>query len=279
MKKIINIVLALCAAVATMHAAQPAMGWDIFEVGVQGGGTVMTGGKNFATEFGYTGGLNMNYRYLTQVADGVEMGPKIGLGASYNQARLRSLTDTWIHSSPSEKGITMVDTLHLRGKESLAQWQVELPVMLAMNVRGCVINIGVIPALSLQQQHLTQLDNPQVNTSFVDYDVVLPHTLVMRDDKARIHPQFRLMVGAEIGYEWSFKQQHRLGLQAFCRYDVLPMQPWSKDPFCEWQQNQLVVGSLTQVFADKLHSLDFGIRLYYAFASPHNYRRLGLYLR
>lgn len=277
MKRFAFIILLFTSLVA--YAAQPAMGWDMVEVGLQGGGTAMTGGKNFASELGYTAGLNIDYRFMTQVADGVELGPKIGLGASYGQARLRSLTDTWIHSSSSEKGITMVDTLHLRGKESLAQWQVELPVMFAMNVRGCVINIGVIPALSLQQQHLTQLDNPQVNTSFVDYDVVLPHTLVMRDDKARIQPQFHLMVGAEIGYEWSFNQQHRLGLQAFCRYDVLPMQPWSKEPFCAWQQNELVAGSLTEAFADELHSLDFGIRLYYAFASPHNYHRLGLHLR
>ncbi len=276
MRKIINIVFVLCAVVATMNAAQPAMGWDIFEVGVQGGGTVMTGGKNFASELGCTTGLNLDYRYLTQVADGVEMGPKIGLGASYNQAHLRSLTDTWTHPWISDKGINMVDTLHLQGKESLTQWQIELPVMMAMNIRGCVINVGVIPVLGIQQQHLTQLDNLQANTCIEIVDVAFPHTLVVREDKARIQPQFHLMVGAEIGYEWSFKQQHRLGVQAFCRYDVLPMQPWSKDPFCEWQQNELVVGSLTQVFADKLHSLDFGIRLYYAFASPHNYRRLGL---
>ncbi len=170
----------------------------------------------------------------------------------------------------------MVDTLNLKGWENIVQWRVEVPVMAAIRAKGCVVNVGLIPVVSISQERVTHFNNLEVHSLIEAADVTFSHTLALRQDMQRVQPQFQLLAAAEIGYEWRIQKHHRFGIQAYCRCDVLPEQPWSKNEFCTWEGSQLVAGSLTELCPGKLHLLDCGIRLYYAFATPHNYRRFGL---
>lgn len=237
---------------------------------------MMVGGQNLTPAADCAGGLELDYRLLLPVGKKVCLGPKVGLGALYRNTFLKCEQTAWSYQEVFPNGQTMVSSIDLTGAERTSQWQLEVPVMLALNAKGLVLNVGLIPILGLTQQHLTHLDHPLVTTLIEQTDAMFPGTLAVRDDPQRFHPQIGLLVGGEIGYEFVIGKAHRLGVQAYGRYNVLPEQPWSKDVFCERQEQQLVGGSLTQAFSDKLHYVDFGLRVYYTFAYPHHFRRLGL---
>ena len=257
-------------------AYEPYTGWDILDVAVRGGVTATVGGQDLQTGLGYMGGLDVDYRLMVPLKKGISIGPKVGLGATYKVVQTNCSTGEWVYSSVSEYNINQVDRLNLNGFEQFSQWQVEMPVMLALNMRGVVLNVGLIPSLWLTQQHNVHLDDLTVQSYLEQPDVRFTHSLVVRSDAQRIKPQFHLLAGLEIGYEWRIKERHWLGIQAYCRYDLMSMQAWSDNAFCAWEGSQLVAGSLTELYPDKLHCLGAGIRIYYAFASPHKYHRLGL---
>lgn len=277
MRRLIFILLSTVLSLFTrVMAYEPYTGWDILDVGVRGGVTATIGGQNLNMGAGYMGGLDVDYRLMVPLKKGISLGPKVGLGATYKVVQTNCSTGEWVYSSMSEYGIKQVDRLNLNGFEQFSQWQVELPVMLALNAHGFVLNVGVIPTLWLTQQHDMHLDDLTVQSYLEQPDVRFTHSLVVRSDAQRIKPQFHLLAGFEMGYEWRIKERCRLGVQTFCRYDLLSMQPWSNNAFCAWEGSQLVAGSLTELYPDKLHCLGAGIRVYYAFAFPHKYHRLGL---
>lgn len=297
MKRLAYILLLLSLSLSTQMSAQlkqkssvflPRKGWDLVEVGARGGMSHNTLVGPLKAQPGMSVGLDLVYRgqFLVRNMDQREsytpaperfyFGPLIGLGATYSTSSFTLADSTSIMPLVSPNGYKVVDTVRWAGRENYNKLQLEVPFMLAMSLYQVTFNVGVVGVCELIHWQEAVMDNPVVNMYIpvAKLSVDMPVTPMEKGPKTDI--KFHLYLAGQVGYEWQVAERHRIGLQACLRFDCFRMNSGSNEGIGQWQEGQLTMAPYTQSYKANIHYLDFGVRVYYAFAYEHKVSRLGL---
>ncbi len=297
MKRFTFILLSLSLSLFTEVSAQlrkqtsiflPRRGVDLFEVGVRGGVAYNAFAAPLTAQPGPSLGFDVAYRgqFLVQKRDKNHpdikpkerfyIGPLIGVGVTYHSSPFVMGDSVIVRPSVTPNGYAVVDTLNIAGRETISRLQVEVPLMMATTMDNVTFNIGLVGVCELLQKQTLSLSDPTCKT-FIPMAKLAVNTSILPMPMERtkdIH--FHLYASAQLGYEWKFGSRHRLGLQAFVRYDIFRMNTHPADGIGQWSDGRMTMTPYTNALTPNIHYLDAGIRLYYAFATPHRAYRLGL---
>ena len=298
MPRIIFILLLLSLSLSTEVSAQikntssiisPHRGVDILEVGVRGGVAHHTLAAPLVANAGYGVGLDVVYRGQfvprridvrdpnTILATRFSLGPLVGLGVTYASTSFTMGDSPMVRPSVTNNGYVVVDTFNLAGRENYAKIQLEVPVMFAMTIGGVVFNTGVVGACELWQKQEALLTTPTIKTYIPIARLTVDNPVIPMEEGPSMRVSFHLDFAAQIGYEWQLAERHRLGVQAFVRYDLFPMTSPKNDGVGQWSDGKMTMTYYTGSYKADIHYLDAGLRVYYAFTTPHRVVRLGLH--
>lgn len=291
--------LAFLASLSTPMSAQlrknssvflPKKGMDMCEVGIRSGMGYNVFTSPLKAEPGLSVGLDLVYRgqFLVQKMDKNNpdakhkerffIGPLVGLGVSVNSLPFVMGDSVIVRPSITPNGYKVVDTLNLAGKETWTKFQVEVPLMLAATMDNVTLNLGVVGVCELLEKQSLSLTYP-VSKKYIPWDeVTVEIPILPMEDRKMTEAHFHLYLSAQLGYEWKLKEknQHRIGLQAFARYDVFQMNTHPAEGIGLWSDGKMTMTPYTDALNNNIHYLEAGVRLYYAFAVPYRISRLGL---
>lgn len=296
MTRLLNILLSLLLAIPlsaqiknTSSVISPHKGVDILEVGVRGGVAHHTLTAPLVANAGYGVGLDVVYRgqFVTRkidvrdpntiLASRFSLGPLVGLGVTYASTSFSMGDSPMVCSSITNNGYRVVDTFNLAGHENYTKIQLEVPVMFAMTISGVVLDVGVVGAYELWQKQEALLTTPTVKIYIPKTGVTVDSPVLPMESEPTMRSSFHLNLAAQIGYEWKLAERHRLGVQAFVRYDLFPMTSPKNDGIGQWSDGKMTMTYYTGSYKADIHYLDAGLRVYYAFTTPHRVARLGLH--
>lgn len=106
--------------------------------------------------------------------------------------------------------------------------KLELPILVGMQAKGFVLNIGPKIGLPVWSQSKQSLSTPNVDAYYTAFDVHVVNELVTgKVDDTQLSqsfkndaPTFNLHLVAKLGYEWELKNNNALGLVACIDYNV-----------------------------------------------------------
>ena len=248
-------------------------------------------GENWSVTNAYTGGgmVDFRYAYYGEIGGSCFWGFTIGLGAGASSESLEG-TETDRFTNRDYDGSLMDYTVQSEFSQTTLYARTELSMMLAFYFGPVSLNIGprfVIPVATGATMKVTDLS---VSAYYRQYGVTvsnqkvigmldLPYSHKVQADR----PFGILLVGAELGYEWQVGRRSSVGLQAYADISVLnagsPLEP-SSEPMIDvspivnkWKPiPEIEVHSITNYVGD-LRSLEFGLRVYYAFSTQPQYNR------
>lgn len=299
MNRFAYILLLLSLTLSTTASAQlykksstflPKKGVDICEVGIRGGVGYNVFTSPLKAEPGPSVGLDLVYRgqFLAQKWNKNDfdvkpkerffIGPLVGLGVSVNSSPFVLGDSVIVRPSKTPNGYEVVDTLNLAGKETWTKFQVEVPLMLATTMDNVTFNLGVVGVCELLEKQSLSLTHPVSKMYIPMAKLVVESPILPMEDRKMKEARFHLYLSAQLGYEWKLKEkeQHRIGLQAFARYDVFRMNTHPAESIGLWSDGKMTMTPYTDALNNNIHYLEAGVRLYYAFAIPHRISRLGL---
>lgn len=296
MTRLLNILLSLLLAIPlsaqirnTSSLTSPHRGVDILEIGVRGGVAHHTLLAPLVANAGYGVGLDVAYRGQfeprridvrdpnTVLTSRFSLGPLVGLGITYASTSFTMGDNLMVRPSVTNNGYEVVDTFNLAGSENYAKIQLEVPVMFAMTIGGVVFNAGVVGACELWQKQEALLTTPTIKTYIPIAGLTVDNSVIPMESGPSMRCSFHLNLAAQIGYEWELAERHRLGVQAFVRYDLFPMTSPKNDGVGQWSDGKMTMTYYTGSYKADIHYLDAGLRVYYAFTTPHRVTRLGLH--
>lgn len=186
------------------------------------------------TSIGWTAGGDIAYTALWPIQKGFSMGIKTGVNTYCSSSKISDKIDdryTRIDYLGHEMAYTITgDVTH-----EMRDVRVGIPVMMAMEYKGFLCNLGiknVFPAAQLGQQ---DIDNLNIVAYYDDYAVPVQNELITglvpdaqlhrkTDERAAV---YTLGVSAELGYMGLVKGCHHLGFLIYVDYYPLYATPKS----------------------------------------------------
>ena len=267
----------------------PHKGFDMVEVGVRGAMAFSTLSGPLKAHPGIGVGLDVVYRGLFLVRevtyDGARgdqirrtyIGPMVGLGGTYSRSSFTMPDQMVSLPSVTSTGYEVTQTLNIAGSEQYHKLQLEVPLMVATSFNHFTLNAGLVGVAELAHWQQAELTYPQAITyiPYADLSVVMPVEQLPMTSSMDI--RLHLYAAVQLGYEWAVTDAHRIGVQAFFRYDMVRKNLHPQESVGQWTDGQFTMKPYTDVTSYRVHYGDVGIRLYYAFARVHRATRLGLY--
>ena len=298
MKRFASILLSLTLSLSLPLSAQtgrqssritPHKGFDMIEVGVRGSMSFNTLSGPLKAHPGVGGGLDVVYRGQFLVSettyDGaradqirrIYVGPMVGLGGTYSRSSF-SMGDSIVNLPfVTPTGYEVTQSFNWAGHEQYHKLQFEVPLMMATTFNHFTLNAGFVGVVELAHWQQAELTYPQTITyiPYADVTVITPTKQLPMTSSMdlRLHAYAAL----QLGYEWTIQNTHRVGVQAFFRYDLLRKNLHPQESLGQWTEGKFTMTPYSDVISSRVHYGDLGIRLYYAFAHPHRVSRLGLY--
>ena len=260
-------------------------GYHRFTIGLRGGAAGLlhnvvngnwTCGGDIMLDFQYA-------HYWSKQGWPMDLGVIVGLGFGYSQSGMRAPVDT-AYTVSTEDGNIDYTLKADQVKEHDGQIQMEIPVMFSLiHENGLFFNFGPKFMLPLYTPYNQTIHNPNITAYFPEEDVTVSNEVVtgyVRDNQITTKGsdngnQFKIniMLTAEIGYEWRFKNNHSLGLGAYANYSVyngFKNQGENKslmDVTAPSSASSATVDilSATKTYAEKLGYFDAGVKLAYHF--------------
>ncbi len=264
-------------------------GYDRFTIGLRGGAAGLL--HNLQRGNWNVGGdviLDLQYaHYWSKQGMPMDLGIITGVGIGYSQSGMRTAVDT-TYSMPTGEGDNVDYTVRAQDiKENDGQIQLEVPVMFSLiHENGLFFNVGpkfMLPVYTPYKQSIRKDETTTIDAHFTDYGVHVTDEVLtgkLADNQYQLNGsdngnQFSInvMLTAEIGYEWRFKNGHSLGLGAFanyCVYNNFKNKATAKSlidvtPPSSTEVAKVDVLSATKTYAKGLGYFDAGIKLAYHF--------------
>ena len=259
---------------------------DRFAIGARGGfASTMATGKNMP--LGFDALLDLRYaHYWAKDLNKPAIGIMTGLNVGYVQAS-QAIEILDKYTAPTVDG----DVDYVISADEVAetdkQIQLEIPVMFSMvSPKGFFLNVGpkiILPVYSIYEQTITNPNIyayvPELNGNPIINEVVMGKvtdeqmniTGNMADNPCKL---LSLALGAELGYEFKFKNGHSLDLGVYADYSVYTLYNNSIDAASKvitvtvpTQTSAAVVEvlSISKAFANKFAFLDAGLKISYNF--------------
>ena len=259
---------------------------DRFAIGARGGfASTMATGKNMP--LGFDALLDLRYaHYWAKDLNKPAIGIMTGLNVGYVQAS-QTIEILDKYTAPTVDG----DVDYVISADEVAetdkQIQLEIPVMFSMvSPKGFFLNVGpkiILPVYSIYEQTITNPNIyayvPELNGNPIINEVVMGKvtdeqmniTGNMADNPCKL---LSLALGAELGYEFKFKNGHSLDLGVYADYSVYTLYNNSIDAASKvitvtvpTQTSAAVVEVLpiSKAFANKFALLDAGLKISYNF--------------
>ena len=259
---------------------------DRFAIGARGGfASTMATGKNMP--LGFDALLDLRYaHYWAKDLNKPAIGIMTGLNVGYVQAS-QTIEILDKYTAPTVDG----DVDYVISADEVAetdkQIQLEIPVMFSMvSPKGFFLNVGpkiIVPVYSIYEQTITNPNIyayvPELNGNPIINEVVMGKvtdeqmniTGNMADNPCKL---LSLALGAELGYEFKFKNGHSLDLGVYADYSVYTLYNNSINAASKvitvtvpTQTSAAVVEVLpiSKALANKFAFLDAGLKISYNF--------------
>ena len=283
-KKFIVLICTLYSVLCTPLWAQTSM----LSIGVRGGGqtylpTAAVGATGEVKPgIGGAGAIDLRYTYYGSVASQVELGVAVGVGFGYGAASIKGTnTDNFTNTDylGNRMDYTVMSDFTQRDKFA----KIDVSLLLAMRFGGVTLNIGPRFMLPLAANRALTINEANIDAYYSAYDVHVVNQLItgkLETPYTEKHPsnisKYKVLIAAEIGYEWRVTNQHALRAQLFAEAAVWNKQsPITNNPSplisvspitsAENPVPTVTVGDIAPMIKD-LRYIDFGLRVYYAFS-------------
>ena len=266
---------------------QPRTEIDRFTIGLRGGcASLMHKADeqryNLNWKAGFDALLDLQYAHYWKKTDNQPfLGLLIGVSAGYSRSPLTgAVNDAPYVVSTSEGDLTYKITAD-KVAEYDGQVALEVPVMFSMIHKGFFLNAGPRLSFPVFSHYNQEITNGHITATFPE-GVVVPDELItgkLTENQRNTvgnwqHSTLNVMLSAELGYEWTFKNNHSLGLGAYANYSVYTLYnnntstgslvgvtdaPGAGSPAV------VEVKSATNTYANGMGYFDVGIKLAYHF--------------
>ena len=207
--------------------------FDRFTMALRGGvASTLPKGTDITNHWGFDALLDLQYAHYWVPAKGkCNYGILTGLSVGYMQ-NTAALSFNRNFTATTDGG-DIDYSLSASLRETDRQLQLEIPLMFAFLVdNGFYLNVGPRLMLPVYTPFSQTVTDPVVSAYFSDEDVTVVNeavTGVLTDaqcnQRGTTGNQFRLnlMLGLELGYEWSLQSGHSVGLGFYADYGVYSM--------------------------------------------------------
>ena len=205
-----------------------------FTIGLRGGAASLLQGmedafKDGKWNVGFDVMLDLQYaHYWKKFGKKMQYGLIVGVGAGFARSHVSGAINDNFRINTSEGAIDYTVTSE-KVKEYDGQIQLEVPLMFSMiHENGFFMNIGprfTLPVYDVYNQSITK---PDINAMLYPEEVPVKNELVtgvVKDDQAESTGKWNasklnVMLGAEIGYEFKFRNHNSLGLGVYGNYSL-----------------------------------------------------------
>jgi hypothetical protein len=271
-------------------------GYDRFTIGVRGGASgLLHKVEQGNWQCGFDALLDLQYaHYWAKDGRLIDLGIITGLSIGYAQSGMKSdVNSQFTHIDNSDPSFPMHIDYDIRAdqvKENDGQLQLEIPLMFSLiHANGLFFNIGpkfMIPVYTPFNQKITDNKNTYISAYFQEIMVPVKNEVItgmLRENQFKQSGtdngnQFtiNIMLGAEIGYEWTLNSGNSLGLGAYANYCLYNSfkNNTSNDPLINVTPPQgsslaiVDVLSATKTYTSKLGFFDVGVKVAYHFNFP-----------
>lgn len=263
-----------------------------FTIGVRGGAaSLLHETTNGHWACGGEGVLDLQYAYYWS-RDGrpVDLGLITGIGIGYSQSGMNANVDTYKQIPDPTSGKNIDYTVHVDNvNERDGVVVLEIPLMFSLiHESGFFFNVGprfMLPVYLPYTQTLSNNANTYISAFFEETGVLVSNEVITGLLKetdyttkgSPVNPvSFNLLLGAELGYEWTLKNGNSLGLGVYGNYGVyhsFTNNTTDKSlvevtPPTDSDVAAINVHSATSTYANKLGYFGAGIKLAYHFNFP-----------
>ena len=205
-----------------------------FTIGLRGGAASLLQGmedafKDGKWNVGFDVMLDLQYaHYWKKFGKKMQYGLIVGVGAGFARSHVSGVVNDNFRINTPEGAIDYTVTSE-KVKEYDGQIQLEVPLMFSMiHENGFFMNIGprfTLPVYDVYNQSITK---PDINAMLYPEEVPVKNELVtgvVKDDQAESTGKWNasklnVMLGAEIGYEFKFRNHNSLGLGVYGNYSL-----------------------------------------------------------
>ena len=271
-------------------------GYDRFTIGLRGGASALLHKVDQGNWLcGGDGVLDLQYaHYWAKDGRPVDLGLIVGLGLGYSQSGMHAnVDDQMVYEDKTDPTFPMhVDyTIHADDvKESDGQLQLEIPIMFSLiTQRGFFFNLGpkfMLPLYTPYKQTISNNENTNITAYFEEIGVPVTNEIItgaLAEDQYTTKAsdngnQFsiNIMLGAELGWEWTLKSGNSFGLGVYANYCLYNSFKNNTEniPLIQVTPPQgddvaiVNVNSATKTYANGLGFFDAGLKLAYHFNFP-----------
>ena len=263
---------------------------DRFTIGLRGGAAslMQDAPKLGKWHIGWDALLDLQYaHYWKKFGAKMQYGLLVGVSAGFARSHMSSaINDTFTEeteSNPGEKSVIDYTITADNVTEYDGQLQLEVPIMFSMiHDKGFFLNIGPRIALPVWTPYNQTLENPHIDAFFATEGVNVHDakiTGVVTEDQTQTkgtwkHSTLNIMLGAELGYEYTFRNRNSLGIGLYADYSLYSMYkntPSEKSLVSLVEVPHLAdpavvsVLSATDTYAKGIGFFDVGLKLSYHF--------------
>ena len=261
-------------------------GCDRFTIGLRGGAASLmqnTDKKMGNWHVGWDVMLDLQYaHYWKKFGKKMQYGLLVGVSAGFTRSHLKSgVLDEYDEQTDFGKIHYTVSAEDI--KEYDGQLQLEVPIMFSMiHEKGFFMNIGPKLALPVYSPYNQTILKPNINAYFEEEGVNVPNAKItgqVSDDQAETSGKWKastlnVMLGAELGYEYTFRNKNSLGIGVYGNYGLYSL--YKKDANAKSlisitevpKENQPAVVdvlSATDTYAKGVGFFDVGLKIAYHF--------------
>lgn len=255
-----------------------------FSIGVHGGAASLMHRTEAIGNWrcGFDAALDLQYAHYWHRSDWKSKhGILTGVAIAYSRSGLGSGVDTTYNVTADNHKIEYtISTEDINEKDG--QLQIEIPIMYSMVLNnGFFLNVGprlIVPVYSHYNQSIT---NPNIVADFTDMGVKVENeaiTGLVKDNQMKTKGRWdaskvNVLLGAELGYEWTLQNKNSLGLGVYGNYSVFTLYNHNTEnmslinvglPSAEGAAPVDVL-SATDTYAKGMGYFDAGVKLVYHF--------------
>ena len=256
-----------------------------FTIGIRGGAASLMHKteNNGKWSVGFDALLDLQYaHYWKKFGKKMQYGLLLGVGVGYARSALnRPVNDSLTISTTGGDILYHITTDNV--KEADGELQLEIPLMFSMiHEKGFFMNIGPRFMLPVYAQYNQTIDNPVIDAYFATEGVNVHNARItgqVTDEQAKTNGKWKastlnIMLGAELGYEFTFRNKNALGIGLYADYSVYTLyknEPTAKSLVSIAElpgvNKPAVVNvlSATDSYAKGLGFFDVGLKLAYHF--------------
>ena len=261
---------------------------DRFTIGLRGGAASLLQDlddsfKDGKWNVGFDVMLDLQYaHYWKKFGKKMQYGLIVGLGAGYARSHVSGSLDEHFRIKTSEGDIAYSVTTE-DVKEYDGQIQLEVPLMFSMiHENGFFMNIGPRFTLPVYEKYNQTITKPNIDAMLYPEEVPVHNQLitgVVTDEQADSNGKWKastinIMLGAEIGYEFTFKNKNSLGIGVYGNYSLYSLYKGNDEvssvvdvtePPSKGKNAVVTVVPATDAYGKGLGYFDVGLKLAYHF--------------